>query len=496
LTCVFPERSSQSQLLEPGREGAVEPLPAPAIHLRSVTRVFGVAPALVRADLQVERGEVVVVRGPNGAGKSTLLRLVATALSPTYGGGSVLGFDLVRGQEEIRRRTELLGHRTRLYEDLTAEENLRFACASHGIDPAGVPDALSRVGLASSAGERVRGYSQGMRQRVAVARALLRRPDLLLLDEPYAGLDEEATEVVDEAVREAAREGRTVLLATHDPVRGAMANRTRRMDAGRILPDRAPSSGHAVAGSLPTTPSPASVSSPVGATAPTARTPGLARGTLEVARKDLRIEVRSRYALSAVLPFAATLLIVFGLSLGPGRTLLQQTAPGLLWLAVLFASVLSFRQAYQTESEDGALEGLLLAPVDKAAVFLGKALAVAAELLALEAVVLGLVVVLFGLSVERPFVLAASFVLGTAGLAAIGSLFGVLSESPRAREAIVPLLVLPLVTPVLLAGVKATALATSAVESGSAGSWLGLLVAFDAVVVAAGPLVFAPLLED
>jgi heme exporter protein CcmB len=430
-----------------------------------------------------------------------MLRLVATALSPTYGGGSVLGFDLVRERDEIRRRIELLGHRTRLYEDLTAEENLRFVCSLQGVDPGLVPEALARVGLAVSAAERVRGYSQGMRQRVAVARALLRRPDLLLLDEPYAGLDEEAKEVVDEAVREAAREGRTVLLATHDPVRGSMATRTLRMESGRILPDLAPGSHGAVAGQLPATnatSSPPTVSSPERAGTPMARTPGLARGALEVAGKDLRIEVRSRYALSAVLPFAATLLVVFGLSLGPGRTLLQQTAPGLLWLAVLFASVLSFRQAYQTESEDGALEGLLLAPLDKAAVFLGKALAVAAELLALEAVVLALVVVLFGLSVERPLVLAGSFVLGTAGLAAIGSLFGVLSESPRAREAIVPLLVLPLVTPVLLAGVKATVLATSAgaFESGSAGSWLGLLMAFDAVFVAAGTLVFAQLLED
>src|SRR5439155_4035691 len=123
--------------------------------------------------------------------------------------------------------------------------------------------------------------------------------------------------------------------------------------------------------------------------------------TLAVARKDLRIEVRGRYGLAAVLPFAATLLIAFGLSLGPGRSLLQETAPGLLWLAVLFASVLSFRQAYQSEGEDGALEGLILAPLDKAAIFLGKAAAVAVQLLVLEAAVLLLVAGLFDLSLGR-----------------------------------------------------------------------------------------------
>jgi heme exporter protein B len=222
----------------------------------------------------------------------------------------------------------------------------------------------------------------------------------------------------------------------------------------------------------------------------------LARQAWAIAGKDLRIEVRGRYALGAVLPFAATLLIAFGLSLGPGRTLLQQTAPGLLWLAVLFASVLAFRRSYESEGEDGALEGLLLAPIDKAAVFLGKAAAVLAQLLVLEAAVVLLVAGLFGLSLGRdPVTLAAAFLLGTVGLAAVGSLFGVLAESPRAREAVFPLLVLPLATPVLVAGVRATALATAG-RGGEAASWLGLLAAFDVVFVAAGTLVFAYLLED
>ena len=222
----------------------------------------------------------------------------------------------------------------------------------------------------------------------------------------------------------------------------------------------------------------------------------LLRQSWAIAGKDLRIEMRGRYAVGLVLPFAGTLLIAFGLSLGPGRALLQQTAPGLLWLAVLFASVLAFRRSYEHEGEDGALEALLLAPIDKAAVFLGKAIAVVFQLLALEVIVVLLVSGLFGLSLgAEPLTLAAAFVLGTIGLAAIGSLFGVLSESPRAREAVFPLLVLPLATPVLVAGVKATQLATVG-RGGEAGSWLGLLIAFDLVFVAAGTLVFGHLLED
>jgi heme exporter protein B len=221
----------------------------------------------------------------------------------------------------------------------------------------------------------------------------------------------------------------------------------------------------------------------------------LLRQALTIAAKDLRVEVRGRHALNGVLPFAGTVLVAFGLSLGPGRSLLRSTAPGLLWLAVLFASVLAVRQSFRSEGDDGALEGLVLAPVDKAAVFVGKALAVVAELLALEAVVVVLVAVLFGLSLGDPVGLAAALGLGTIGLAAVGSLFGVLEESAKAREAVFPLLVLPLCVPVLVAGVKATELAAAG-RGGEALPWLGLLVAFDLVAVGAGTLVFGHLLED
>jgi heme exporter protein B len=220
------------------------------------------------------------------------------------------------------------------------------------------------------------------------------------------------------------------------------------------------------------------------------------RQAAAIAAKDLRIQVRGRFAAATVLPFAATVLIAFGLSVGPGRSLLQETAPGLLWLAVLFAGVLSFRQAYRSEGEDAALEGLLLAPVERAAIFLGKGAAVAVELLALEAAIVLLVAGLFDVSLgTAPAVVAGAFALGTVGLAAVGSLFGVLAEAPRAREAAFPLLVLPLATPVLVGGARATALATRG-DGAEALSWLGLLLAFDLVFVAAGMLVFGYLMED
>jgi heme exporter protein A len=225
-----------SRVADPRSSRADLQAEALAVDLRGVTRVFGATPALVRADLAVAPGEVVLVRGPNGAGKTTLLRVVATAISPTYGSGTVLGADLISGREEIRRRTELVGHRTRLYDDLTAAENLRFACALYGLDAEPVGSALAHVGLSRAADRRVGELSQGMRQRVALARAVLRRPDLLLLDDPATGLDAAARGVLSDAVAEARTEGRTVIVSAHDPEARALATREVRMEGGRILP--------------------------------------------------------------------------------------------------------------------------------------------------------------------------------------------------------------------------------------------------------------------
>ena len=221
-----------------------------------------------------------------------------------------------------------------------------------------------------------------------------------------------------------------------------------------------------------------------------------ARVALGVALKDLRIELRGRHALGTVMPFACTQLVAFGLSLGPGRSLLEQAAPALLWLAVFFAAVLAFRGAYEAEGDDGALEGLLLAPVDRAAVFAGKATGVAAQLVPLACALVLLTGLLFGVVPAGALpALLVTLLLGILGLAAVGTLFGVLSEAAKAREAVFPLLVLPLTTPVLVAGVKATAL-IQAGHQGDATSWLGLLVAFDVVFLAAGAALFGHLLED
>jgi len=205
-----------------------------AVHLTRVTRLFDGLAAITQVSLQVGTGESVWLRGSNGSGKSTLLRVIATAISPTYGGGTVLGHDLTRGRARIRATTELVGHNTRLYDELTATENLHFVCDLLGLDPAGVPAALERVGLAEVATVRAGNFSQGMRQRLVLARCLVRRPQLLLLDEPYAGLDPDARVVVDDLLAESGRTGRTVLVASHEAPPEQLVHRTVVMDGGRL----------------------------------------------------------------------------------------------------------------------------------------------------------------------------------------------------------------------------------------------------------------------
>jgi len=206
-----------------------------AVHLSRVTRLFDGLAAVSHVSLEVAGGETVWLRGWNGSGKTTLLRLIATAISPTFGGGSVLGFDLQKQRNAIRARTDLLSHETRLYNDLTAVENLRFACRLYGLDGRLVEPALERVGLDEVATVRAGSFSQGMRQRLALARCLIRAPELILLDEPYAGLDVDARVVVDDLLGAARGGSQTVVVASHEAPPLQLVDRELQMDGGRLV---------------------------------------------------------------------------------------------------------------------------------------------------------------------------------------------------------------------------------------------------------------------
>jgi len=214
-----------------------------------------------------------------------------------------------------------------------------------------------------------------------------------------------------------------------------------------------------------------------------------------VAGKDLRIEARSRVALTQVAPFGVVALALFAFALGPDRTTMAKGAPGLFWVAVLFCTVLAVQRSVSVESADGARDGLRLTGIDPAGLFLGKAAAVGAQLIALEAVLTLGVVLLYGARIQVPWMIVVSCVLGTLGLAVTGTLYGALSAGLRVRETLLPLLLLPIVAPVLLAGTRIWQAAKTGGTPSDGTQWLRLLVLFDAVYLAVGVDLFGPIQE-
>ena len=221
------------------------------------------------------------------------------------------------------------------------------------------------------------------------------------------------------------------------------------------------------------------------------------RDALLVAGKDLRIERRSRVAAQQIIPFAVLVVVLFAFALDPDRGVLTRAAAGLFWIAVLFSALLAVQRSLAVEGADGVRDATLLSGLDPAGVFLGKALAVAAELLALEAVLAAGVIVLYDVDIDGAGTLVATALAATAGLAAAGSLYGALAAGLRVRETLLPLLLLPVVAPVLIAATRASESAlTSTSFEVSAGDWLGLLGVFAALYVAFGLVAYGALLED
>ena len=191
---------------------------APAIRLRSAVALQGRFPVLSGVDLDLSAGQVLVVLGANGAGKTSLLRLLAGLVPLTSGEAEVLGADLRTSSADVRRRVGLLGHDPGLHDELSGIENLHFALRASRLDHLRAQPALDRVGLAGRPSTTPIGrLSAGQRRRVGLALLVARRPQLWLLDEPHASLDEVTRSLVAEVVEEAATGGAAVVASSHEP---------------------------------------------------------------------------------------------------------------------------------------------------------------------------------------------------------------------------------------------------------------------------------------
>lgn len=206
--------------------------PTVSLRVAGVTKVFGDTVALLDVGLDARSGDLVAVHGANGSGKTTLLGIVAGLMTPTW--GTVAWTTDVPGS---RPRLGLLGHACHLFDELTAIENVALAARLARRDDAIAIDLLGRLGVAQWGARRVGGLSAGTRRRVGLARVLATEPDVLLIDEPFAGLDRSAADLVGQALTEARDDGTVVVIATHDDMRSRfIATNSMWLDAGRVRP--------------------------------------------------------------------------------------------------------------------------------------------------------------------------------------------------------------------------------------------------------------------
>ena len=211
-------------------------MPDNAIVVEGLEKSYRDWPVLWNLDLTVPWGESLALFGANGAGKTTLLRILAASVRPDAGAVRIAGRDLLRQTGAARRRIGVVGHRSFLYEDLTPRENLLYYARLYGLPDreARAATALERMGLAARANHRVRALSNGMQKRAAIARAILHQPDVLLLDEPEAGLDQDSRRILGELLAEWTAGGRSAVFTTHDVALGmAWGHRAAVLAGGR-----------------------------------------------------------------------------------------------------------------------------------------------------------------------------------------------------------------------------------------------------------------------
>ncbi|MDQ3178124.1 MAG: heme exporter protein CcmB [Actinomycetota bacterium] len=221
--------------------------------------------------------------------------------------------------------------------------------------------------------------------------------------------------------------------------------------------------------------------------------------TRAIAAKDLRVELRGRVLINQVIPFSVLVLVLFGFAVDDDG-IAQRVAPGLIWMATLFSLLVMVQRTFAVEAADGALDSLRVAGVDPTVIFWGKAMALAVQLAVLELVLFAAAIILFAptLRLSGVALLVATWIVSTAGLALVGTLYGGLTAGIQGRESLLPLLVFPVVAPVLIGATRAveSGLGTTGAAVSEGWPWIGLLTVFGAAFAAGGTLAFGPLIDD
>ena len=504
-------------------------LPRSDLSFVDVSKTFGRHKVLRHVDLTIPAGSFVALMGANGAGKTTLLRLAAGLATPTRGTVTVAGVDLRKAGPGLRRMIGFVSHDGLNYGDLTSRQNLLFHARLFGVaDPeARIEELADALDLRRVLDRPAGVLSRGNKQRLTLARALLHGPDILLLDEPFTGLDEASAARLVSVLRRLHAEGRTIVMTVHEMSR-ALEGPTRLVVIGDhgisvdrpldesvsttvVVEDRElelVGAGSTVPPAAPTgtgtgTPLPEG-SDPVERAALTTRPalvtpPRRTRAALAIAAKDLRVELKSRDVLGSSGLFALTVLVTASFTSIPGGNT-GAMATGILWISLLFAVLLGVGRSMARESQDRAIEGLLLSPAPRESIFLGKLLAGLVMMSAIEIFIVPLFLVLMTGESQGSLDVAAlmlTVVLATIGIVVVATLFSGIAVGSRMGESLLPLIVMPVVIPLMIAAVETTRLALGGGD-GSTGStqWYLLLAGFDLVVGLAAIATFSFVVED
>ena len=456
------------------------PQAVPIITVSNVVKQFGRFAALRGVSAEFAAGRMYAILGDNGAGKTTLLRALAGLAHPTRGTISIEG----RESREACREIGYMAHSSLLYDEMSGMENLRYFAQLYGIrDEQRCIEAISTVGLDPTLTRPVGQYSQGMRQRMSLARALLNQPKILLLDEPFSNVDVKSAKEMVALLARLRDQGKTIFVVTHQAtLLEGVADEFVEIADGKIKSPSAPKVENKT-GTTEAMPSRA-VSVEI----------SLFKTILTALRKDLRLEWRSKDAINSMLFFSLLVVVIFSFAFNPTAEESRLIAGGLIWVAFLFAAVVALNQTWAREIRNQVLDAYRISPAPFNALFLAKALDNFIFVSVLELLMAPLFVIFYNLRAIGPFYqLLIVAVLGTWAIVVNGTFFASVSLRTRAREIMLPLLLFPVAIPALLGMVEAT----TEILTGelSPRFWITLLAAYDVVFTIACLLLFEKVLQ-
>ena len=468
------------------------------LRIQGLSKRFQLRRVFADFNLDLARGEWVLICGPNGAGKSTLLRLIA-GLEKAQGGS------LTSAAERIG----YLSHASGLYEDLSPRENLEFFTKIFRLEngPQRAAQLLEQFGLTDRQNDPVRSLSRGMIRRLSIALAVLHQPDLLLLDEPFSGLDYEAQVALLGLLKEIQAQGCTIVLTTHEfSLEEALDFRLLYLHKGKLMHDRRCRAlaeardiyQESMRAALPKPPQAIKTPSLQPVTS-SSRPPYRLRDYLAqvwaVAQKDLRTEMRTRELLNFMLLFGLSAILIFSFAFNLMSNAVRDFIPGMLWTALTFTGFLGLSKAVNRDFANQSMDVLRIAPIEPSAIYLGKLLGIFIVQLSVAVVLLLAALILFNTALLQP-AMAAALSSGILGLAASGTLLATLVERTRSREMLLPVLLMPVLIPLLIACVQVTQDAAAGLALAESLAWYRLIFIYNISMVSVGMLTYGFAIEN